>query len=258
MSDLKPVSRPSFLLDGRGSQVLALIGLAIVIAFLKPWGSPGTPTPVPSAARVPTSSPLPSPSPSPTRPPDPLDADSRPYDPLIFGDHELRAAWGLWPAGYMVSFGFAMRAEPSSPPSGGRSLAPTSLAEPASPIWPEAIDILFGNHLLLIGVNTPNGFSVDDIHLTRYLAGGRSEDVPIVRPPSPWPSHFNVIGVDGGYGVSRTAFWIPGRYRLDLVIDPGTIERSIEIRIEGAPVPGASGPPSPTLPPSPSASPTPR
>lgn len=246
MSELKPVSRPPFLLDGRGSQVVAIIGLAIVLAFLKPWGSPGTATPVPSAARVATSSP--SSSPSRSRQPDPRDVDSRSYDPLIFGDHEVPATWGLWPAGYMVTFGFAMWAEPTMPPSGDPAPAPTSLRELASPTWPEAIDIPFGNHLLLIGVNTPNGYSVDGIHLTRYLAGARSEDVPIVRPLSPWPSHFTVIGLDGGYGVSRTIFWTPGRYRLDLLIDPGTIERSIEIRVEGPPIPVPSGPPSSAAP----------
>ncbi|OGO58379.1 MAG: hypothetical protein A2Z32_09215 [Chloroflexi bacterium RBG_16_69_14] len=98
-----------------------------------------------------------------------------------------------------------------------------------------AIDVPLGNHLLLIGVNTPEGYSVATIYLTRQLADGRTADVPVVRLPSPWSSHFTVIGVDGGYGVSRTALWLPGRYRLDLLIDPGRIERSIEIRVEGEP-----------------------
>lgn len=242
MSDLKPVSRPSYLLDGLGSKVLALVGLAIVIALLKPWGSAGTLTAAPSAALVAT--PSPSPSPVPSRTPDPRDADSRRYDPLIFGDYEVPAVWGLWPAGYMVSFGFAMRAEASIPPAGGPSPTPDGPGEPAAPVWPDAIDIPTGNHMLLLGVDTPRGFSVDEIHLTRLLPGGRGEDVPIVRPPSPWPSHFTVIGVDGGYGVSRTALWTAGRYRLDLAIEPGAIRRSIEIRVEGAPTPTRSGAPS--------------
>ena len=238
MNDLKPVSRPSFLLDGRGGRVVALIGLALVFAVLKPWGSAGTASPGPSAALAPTSSPSSSPSPS----PDPRDADSRRYDPLIFGDHELQPGWGLWPAGYMVSFGFAMHVEPSSPPGGGPSSAPRPLPEPGSPTWPAAIEIPFGNHLLLIGVNTPLGYSVEKIHLTRYLPDGRNEDVPIVRPPSPWPSHFTVIGVDGGYGVTRTTLWAPGRYRLDLVIGPDKAARSIEIRVGGPTTPIPSSP----------------
>jgi len=241
MSDLKPVARPSFLLEGRGGKALALVGLAIVIALLKPWGSGGE-TSGPTEASLPTASPRPS-APPPTAPPtpDPRDVDSRPYDPLIFGDHELPAMWGLWPAGYMVSFGFAMNTEPSSPAGGGPSSAPSSRPGTADPIWPVAIDIPLGNHLLLIGVNTPKGHSVDSIYLTRLLADGRTADVPVVRLPSPWSSHFTVIGVDGGYGVSRTAIWLPGLYRLDLLID-GTIERSIEIRVDGVPTPSGLTP----------------
>ena len=135
MSDLKPVSRPSFLLDGRGGLVLGLVGVAIAIALLKPWGSIGE-TSGPTEASVPTVSPSPSSTQWSSPSPDPRDADSRPYDPLIFGDHELPATWGLWPAGYMVSFGFVMNTEPSSPPSGGPSPAPSSRAGPAGPIWP--------------------------------------------------------------------------------------------------------------------------
>jgi hypothetical protein len=236
MSGMTPVPRPRFFLEGRGNKMLALLVVALAVALVKPWGLAGTTTPEPSQARLTT----PSPSIRPT--PDPADTASGTYDPLIFGDFELQPAWGLWPAGYLVSFGVAMRAEQSSLPSEG-PVASGARPEPAAPLWPAAIDIPTGNHLLLIGVNTPNGYSVDDIELTRYLANGQREAVGIVRPPSPWPSHFNVIGIDGGYGVSRTAFWTPGRYRLDLVIDPGTIVRSIEIRIAGTPVPAVSDPP---------------
>jgi hypothetical protein len=251
MRDLKPVSRPSFLLDGRGSKVLALVVVAIVVAFIKPWGSASTPAPAPSQAVVISPAPSPTPTPTATPTPDPADAFSRAYDPLLFGDHELQPAWGLWPAGYLSTFGFVMHTERSNPPkpaSGDHSPSAVSPSDPASPIWPDAIDIPLGNHLLLIGVDTPMGFSVDDIHLTKYLADRRSKDVPIVRPPSPWPSHFTVIGVDGGYGVSRTALWAAGRYRLELVIEPGAIQRSIEIRVEGAPISGPSRPGSSSVP----------
>ena len=209
MSDLKPVSRPSFLLDGRGGLVLVVVGLALVVAFLKPWGSNGTSEVAPSLAVVAT----PSPTPSPPRTPDPLDTTTRPYDPLIFGDHELRATWGLWPAGYMVSFGFAMNMEPPSPPSptgGTPSSKPSGSAGLDSPIWPEAIDIPLGNHLLLIGVDTPIGYSVDDIHLVEYRADGGTVPVRVVLPPSPWPSHFTVIGIDAGYRPDTNGLLDPG------------------------------------------------
>ena len=240
MDDLKPVSRPSFLLDGRGSRVVAVIGIAVLVAFLKPWGSGGSGTSQANVATVPTPAPTPSPSPSPT--PDLRDVYSRRYDPLIFGDKELRPGWGLWPAGYMVSFGFAMHVEPSDAPAGGPSPAPTPSPEPGAPTWPTAIEIPYGNHLLLIGVNTPEDYSIAAIHLTRHLADGGIEDVPIVRPPSPWPSHFTVIGVDGGYGVERTALWAAGRYRLDVVIGPGTVVHSVEILVDGTPDPVLADP----------------
>lgn len=238
MNDLKPVQRPSFFMDGRGGRVVVLIALAMFIAILKPWGpSVAAPQP-PSIASVPSASPSPSPSPS----PDLRDATSRQYDPLIFGDRELRPGWGLWPAGYMVTFGFAMHVEPSAAPSGA-SAAPGQAIELGAPTWPTAIEIPYGNHLLLIGVNTPEGYSIPEVRLTRHLNDGGSEDVAIVRPPSPWPSHFTVIGVDDGYGTLRTALWAAGRYRLEVVIAPGMVQHAVEILVDGAPDPDPSLPP---------------
>jgi len=242
MNDLKPVSRPPSLLDGRGGRVIALIGLAMIVAFLKPWGPSGAGTSQPSVASVPSPTPTPSPSTSTSPSPDLRDAYSRRYDPRIFGDHELRPGWGLWPAGYLVSFGFAMHVEPMNAPSGGPSPTPPGPPEPGSPDWPAAIEIPYGNHLLLIGVNTPDGYSVADVRLTRHGADGGDVPVQIVRPLSPWPTHFSVIGIDAGYGGERTALWTPGRYRLDLVIGPGTVAHSIEILVDGVPDPDPTAP----------------
>lgn len=225
---MTPVPRPRFFLEGRGDKVLALIVVVLLVALVKPWGLVASSRPEPSQARFAS----PSPSPLPPASPDPADLVSRVYDPLIFGDHELQPAWGLWPAGYLVSFGFAMHADPSDLPTDGPS--PSGVTpEPAAPVWPTAIDIPTGNHLLLIGLNTPDGFSVDGIHLMRRDAYGNAAQVSVKHLPSPWPSHFTVIAIDNGSGTTRTDFWAPGLYRLDLTIDPGPIERSIDIRVEG-------------------------
>ena len=117
------------------------------------------------------------------------------------------------------------------------------------PAWPAGIDLPVGNHLLLIGINTPLDYHVRSARLTRLGPDAAGSDVPLIRPTSPWPLHFTVIGVDGGHGVDRPAFWLPGRYRLDLVIDPGPIERSIEVTV-------ASGPVTPADPSSPFAAPS--
>jgi hypothetical protein len=239
MSGMTPVPRPRFFLEGRGNKVLGLLVVALALALVKPWGLVETATPATSQALLATASRSPSPSSAPT--PDPADLFSRTYDPLIFGDHELQPAWGLWPAGYLVSFGFAMRAEPTSPPSGAPAPS-ASKPEPAAPVWPAAIDILNGNHLLLIGVNTPNGYSVDAIHLLRRETDGRTTTVAVEHLPSPWPSHFTVIAIDNGSGTTRADFWTPGDYQLDLTIDPGPIQRSVEVRVEGPAVQPSAAP----------------
>jgi hypothetical protein len=241
MSDMRPVSKPPFLLDGRGARVIAVVVIAVLIAVVKPWGllprqavvlSQKSPTPVASQAAAPTL--------------DLGDGVSRPYDPLIFGDKELQPTWGLWPAGYLVTFGFAMHAEPSTAPdTSGRPASPSTTAPPDAsvPDWPDAIDIPIGNHLLLIGVSTPRRYQVQAITLTRQTADGAIVDVPTVRPTSPWPTHFTVIAVDSGLGADRPAFWVPGIYELGLTIEPGQITRSVEVRVER---PAAS--PSPSAP----------
>ena len=163
MSDLKPVSKPPFLLEGRGARVIAIVVIAVLIAIVKPWGLS-----LPRHSAVQSSS-GPTPGASETAAPtlDIGDGISRPYDPLIFGDKELQPTWGLWPAGYLVTFGFAMHTESSAAPDGsGGSAAPSvaATADPTGPVWPDAIDIPIGNHLLLIGVSTPRGYQVADDH----------------------------------------------------------------------------------------------
>jgi hypothetical protein len=242
MSDLKPVSKPNFLLEGRGAQIVIVILLAIIVAMLKPWGS-GSDGP---SAVLPAATALPSPSSSPIPTRDIGDGVSRPYDPLIFGDKEMQAAWGVWPAGYLVTFGFAMRADPTARPSADATASGQPVSSDAAdiPAWPAGIDLPVGNHLLLIGINTPLDYHVRTARLTRLGPDAAGTDVPLIRPTSPWPLHFTVIGVDGGHGADRPAFWLPGSYRLDLVIDPGPIERSIEVTVASGPVilPGSSIP----------------
>ena len=120
---------------------------------------------------------------------------------------------------------------------------PGSSPDAEIPVWPAGIDLPVGNHLLLIGINTPLDYHVRSARLTRLGPDAPGSDVPLIRPTSPWPLHFTVIGVDGGRGPDRPAFWLPGRYRLDLVIDPGPIERSIEVTVATGPVVTPGEPP---------------
>jgi len=246
MSDLKPVSKPNFLLEGRGAQIVIVILLAVIVALIKPWGS-GSDL---SSAGLPTATPVSSPTSTPIPTRDIGDGVSRPYDPLIFGDKEMPAAWGVWPAGYLVTFGFAMRADPTARPSGDPTAdgQPVPSLQPDVPAWPAGIDLPVGNHLLLIGINTPLDYHVRSVSLTRLGPDAAGSNVPLIRPTSPWPLHFTVIGVDGGLGADRPAFWLPGRYRLDLVIDPGPIERSIDVTVASGPVTAPGSSPSTAVP----------
>lgn len=250
MNDLNPVSRPSFPLEGRGGLVIGIIVVAVVLAILKPWRTEAGPNDLDRTGVAASPGISPSPTPAPT--PNPLDAISRTYDPLIFGDRELQTDWGLWPAGYLTSFGFAMRAEPSSQPSApGASQPPSSRLPSAAdgPRWPDVINIILGNHLLLMGISTPTDRTVNSIRLTRERTDGTWEDVQVLLLPPPWPNHFTVVGIDGGLGPDRPIFWVPGHYRLDIGIVPGQIQRSIEIDVQGPPAttpstaPVASEPP---------------
>src|SRR3954453_8104632 len=252
MNQLDPVSRPSFGREGAGGLIIGIIVVGIVLAILKPWESSSGPNGLGDAGIVASPSLRPTPSPAPTA--NPLDAISRKYDPLIFGDRELQTDWGLWPAGYLTSLGFAMRAEPS--PQAGTVGVTQPLASPSSadvPMWPSVININLGNHLLMMGISTPTDHTVNSVRLTRERPDGTWEDVDTLLLPPPWPNHFTVVGIDGGLGADRPIFWVPGHYRLDVGIVPDGIDRSIEIDVDGplaastttAPAPPAAGPPRP-------------
>src|SRR4051794_1336489 len=195
MNQLNPVSRPSFALEGRGGVIIGIIVVGIVLAILKPWESSSGPNGLGDAGIVASPSLRPTPSPAPTA--NPLDAISRRYDPLIFGDRELQTDWGLWPAGYLTSLGFAMRAEqPADSPGPSASLRRSSSAPSANvPMWPSVIKINVGNHLLLMGISTPTDHAVNSVRLTRQRADGGWEDIPVMLPPAPWPNHFTVVGI---------------------------------------------------------------
>jgi hypothetical protein len=151
-----------------------------------------------------------------------------------------------------VSFGYAIRIDSvtTGTPSGiGPSLAPpsASVAPPTpipskppdgGPIWPSIITVSSGSHITLLAINTPLGYAVDRIRVIRLDAGDAPE-VAIVRPPSPWPDHFTIIGVDQGNGRDARAEWPPGHYRVVMRFNPGPIDRSVDILID---VPEGDGP----------------
>lgn len=212
-----PVRPPSSRTDGHLGAIGSFLVLALAVAIIKPWGS-GAGASI--AAETPPPVPSPSPSLPPSTPPQ-IGFSGLAYDPSIFGNHEPEATWGIWPAGYLVTFGFVIQVSGAPSPSPG----------PFGPIWPARFVVPEGDHLLLIGINMPHGYLIGSARLGRYPAAGGLVDVGIERLRAPWPDHFAVIGIPTAAGDSRLDVWPPGRYRLDLTFEPGGISRSIELLV---------------------------
>ena len=233
MSDLTKVTGPSSPLEGTSAKVIVVLVVGILVAILKPWAGP-TP-PAATAASAP-----PAPTAAPTS-----DVIAH-YDPGVFGVYEPSPDWELWPAGYLVSFGFAMRIDsgPKAPPpvaagstAPGASATPAPSARPTTtrsvtdePAWPSAITITASSHLALVGINTPLGYRVGAT-VVRLEPDGTSTAYRVMKLPSPWPAHFTVVALDDGSGRTPRENWPTGRYRLHLRFDPGPIVRDIEIEI---------------------------
>jgi hypothetical protein len=237
MSDIVRVPGPSSPLEGRSAKVIAVIVIGLLIAIIKPWGS--TSAPLARATAAPTTVAV-TPRPGSPTPSDPFAN----YDHELFGIYEPEPRWELWPAGYLVSFGYAIRigstgAEISPPPG-----PPAASASPTRPVasavrsatpgteepnWPATITITEGNHLALIGVNTPLGYRISSVAIVRLTADGLEQPLDVVTVESQWPNHFTVLGLSNGSAREAIENWPAGQYRLDLAFEPGAIGRSIII-----------------------------
>ena len=93
--------------------------------------------------------------------PTPFDAFAG-YDHELFGIYEPEPRWELWPAGYLVSFGYAIRIGGTGPVASHRRTGPPTSASPGRPArvsrsptavgrtsgephWPATITIADGN-----------------------------------------------------------------------------------------------------------------
>jgi hypothetical protein len=242
VNGLESVRSRQSLLDRNLRLVGAFVLGGLLVAIVKPWGSDGTSP----AAVFPTNSPSPSLELSPQETPFRLPGvgfNSLAYDARIFGDQEPPAVWAIWPAGYLVTFGFVIQVENAPAASPDASPGSTSIRSPdLGPSWPARFEVPLGNHLFLIGVNMPRGFSMSSARLTRLKDPGSDvgeREVSLIRLESPWPTHFAVLGIPGAPNDGRLAVWDPGTYLLELGFEPGNITRTLEIaiaQIGGGPV----------------------
>ena len=234
MAELQPVPRATSPFSGREGPVAIVLGIALLVVIVKPWGS-GQPEPTPFQV----------PSPSPIASGSSGGADSA-LRVELFGPFEPTPEWSIWPAGYLTTILYVTRAAqsevpPSAPPSGDDATAgPSSSAGSApyvSPLpaagWPATIDVGPGDHLLWLGIDTPRGWTVDSAVLRRLEVGQPDTVVPTRMLASPWPSHFSVLALapDEGEGETALQVWPAGDYTLELKVSPGDVRRILEIRI---------------------------
>jgi len=235
MQASQPIRPPKSPTDGHLGTIGLLVGLGIVVAILKPWGSQ------PGATLLP---PPPTPTPSPAITPGPtpdIGFGGRVYDRSIFGEHEPEAVWGIWPAGFLTTFGFVIQVPATPAAVSGPSLEPTPAVPPTpppggddlGPSWPALLDMPDGDHLLLIGIDMPVGKSLALFELDHSLPDGSSGPVSVIRLASPWPSHFAVLGIATPSDADLLQVWPAGTYELKLAFEPDDINRTIEIRIAG-------------------------
>jgi hypothetical protein len=224
MAELQPVPRARSPFHGREGSVAIVLGIALLVAIVKPWGSG---EPEPSPYRMPTPSPPAS------------EASGGLVTTLhtdLFGPFEPTPEWSIWPAGYFVSVMYVARA----PRSAGASPSPGS-GPSASPLpgaeWPATIDVGAEDHLLWLGIDTPRGWTLESAVLHRIDPDGTDTVVATRMIPSPWPDHFSVLALGSSGAETSLAVWPAGDYRLALSVSPGDVRRTLQVRIRTIPAP---------------------
>ena len=128
--NVEPVRPPPSRLDHHLGLLSAFIAGALLVAIVKPWGTGGPPASAPLPTPTPSPRPLVTPAPE-------LGYEDLVYDPSIFGTHEPDAAWAIWPAGFLVTFGFVIQVPGLSAPATetppAASGGPSSTTAPGRP-----------------------------------------------------------------------------------------------------------------------------
>ena len=230
MTDLRRVSGPSSRFDRQAGRIIVIAVVAIVIAIVKPWGTSVRPSAFPATSPRPTASPSP---PAAVRPPM--------YDFLTFRDQrdrsrrwELRA--GRQPRVVLLRDAHRhgrprrqrrprARSAPTSDPDATASSVPGPGGVPKS--WP-TIHIPVGSDLDLLGLNRPLGYDIEIAALVRLADDGTERPVEFRIGRSSVAGTLHDRRVPAAGSAEGMEPWPPGHYRLDVVIDPGRVARSVE------------------------------
>lgn len=226
MTETQRVPAPRVPLGGRADLAALILVTVLTVLITKPWGW-GTP----AEALAPAA-----PSPSVEVPPAPTPFEAGyAYEQGIFGPFQPDPEWSIWPAGFFVTVLYVTReatqAQPDDVLPTPRTPQATPAATPATG-WPELITIGPGDHLLWLGINTPEEWLVREAVVWRLEPGGTRSAVPVIRLPSGWGPHLAVVGIPIVPGSDRLAIWPKGRYEVEVSLDPGPTTRTFRVNVQ--------------------------
>jgi hypothetical protein len=231
MAELTRVVPPRSPFNGRWGRLVGVVGVALLVAVIKPW--PDSSRPAPATFTWST--------------PPPAEAGPTPrtlaWDAAILGPDAPPPAWELWAAGRATRVRFV------GPPDGFSTPPPVHPApggpgpRPSPVIGGPVIELGSADEVTVLGINRPADTDLAAVRLWRFNDGGRPQRIAIRELASPWRgAPFAVFARRApGLGSGAVPVWEPGLYRLDILIDPVDRIRSLLLVVR----PGAGPPPGP-------------
>jgi hypothetical protein len=211
MTSLDRVPAPRSPLQGPAGWVVGSVVLGLVLAVVKPWGDGDLrPTYSPPTAVRGDASVAP--------------GDVAHYDGAAYGSTPPPAAWAIVTPDGAVDLPFLGRGEGAAGDGTG-STVDTVVSGPVVPIGRTA-------PVLSIALTHPPGSEVLAARLWS-LEGPAPSRIELQDMPPPWPvDHVVVLARRGPAGGASVLPWAAGLYRLDLLIGPERVARSVMISVD--------------------------
>ncbi len=237
MAELTPVPGPRSPFAGWRAWAVGIVVVGILVAIAKPWGPLAEDAPVlPGQAAsfdpvAEASGALGGDEPSAV----PVDRTVE-FDAASLGARSPEPAWTLITAADRVALPIADMTDPSAAPSEGGGRPDIS----AGPV----LELGTSDDAGALAIAHPRDASRGAVRLWRFATDGQPRRVDLDQAPSPWPvDHVELlVQREQGAAPDRAEGWESGLYRLDLLIEPEDIVRSVMLVVRPGPgsAPGAA------------------
>lgn len=230
MAELTPVPGPRSPFRGWRGWAAGAVVVGILVAIAKPWGPLAEDAPVlrsPAAALDPVA--VASGGLGDDEPAAPPADRSVAFDPSSLGARSPEPAWTLITAGDRVALPIADVADPSAAPSQGGGRPDIS----AGPV----LELGTSDDAGALAIAHPRDASLGAVRLWRFGTDGKPRRVDLDSAPSPWPVDHVALLVqrEQGSAPDRVQGWASGLYRLDLLIEPEEVVRSVMLVVRPGP-----------------------